>query len=166
MSYSVYTSGGAGGDKLFTRKTYASALSAARANADGTGQNRWVKGHGKKVLVRPRELTARKNPSNSLVGKWIPAIAVKQNRDGTVSVKVKRGSTRGVRRNPAPEGYSKKWYQLGFRSGVRGTSRDMYSSWKSQKGKPGSSSTDGRRIEAQESFYLGFQDGKTRKQMR
>ena len=63
-------------------------------------------------------------------------------------------------RNPAPAGYSKAWYARGFRAGVQGRNRDQYTAWHGQKGKP---KTSGKRVEAQESFYQGFHDGKGRR---
>ena len=53
-------------------------------------------------------------------------------------------------------GHSRLWYVKGMVAAKKG--KDMYDAWHAATGKPGDSSTSGKRITAQESFYQGFVD--------
>ena len=44
----------------------------------------------KKIISLAKRMAKKLNPS-SLIGKWIPALAVKVNKNGTVSIKRKKG---------------------------------------------------------------------------
>jgi hypothetical protein len=69
-----------------------------------------------------------------------------------------------LNKNPAPPGYNRKWYQKGFRARMSARSDDdSYSAWHRQTGKPGDSESSGKRIEAKESFLLGFHEARSRR---
>ena len=57
-------------------------------------------------------------------------------------------------------GMNRRWYVKGLSAGRRGLGGGDYTkAWSSATGKPGDSPTSGKRIEAQESFYQGYNDG-------
>ncbi len=67
--------------------------------------------------------------------------------------------SRQIMRNPAPEGYNKKWYQKGFRAGVKNVADgDSSAAYIKEHGRP-----FGRQEEERESFYLGYQEGQARR---
>lgn len=167
-SFSVYDKA-TGGRRLFTRKTFGAALTAAQSNADGTGKRRWVRGAGKKQLVKPGGLV-RNAPKGAGVKKGkklgdLTGARAEARAAQKLATRLGKPVTYGFvtarpAKNPAPAGYSKAWYQRGFRAGVQGKNRDQYTAWHGQKGKP---KTSGARVTAQESFYKGFYDGQERR---